>query len=171
MGNPRIWRRLKTLTYRAHSFGLEDSSELAGLAARNDTKIAAAVRTAITWDAAAPEDRIESVVRGGVVSLKGTVDHWYQRASVVSAVTRLLGVTGVNDYIVVTPPLRTDELLQIEIKTALDRRFPLEDIDVTVHQGAATLVGSVASYRMRQDAEHIAWATTIMAVTNKILIG
>ena len=137
---------------------------------RDDTEIAAAVRAAITWDAAAPEDRIESVVRGGVVSLNGTVDQWYQRASAVSAVKRLPGVTGVNDRIVVAPPVRTDELLHIEIKTALDQHFPLEDIDVTVHQGAATLMGSVANDRMRQDAERIAWATTIKTVTNKILI-
>jgi len=137
---------------------------------RNDTKIAAAVRAAITWDAAAPEDRIDSAVRGGVVFLQGTVDHWYQRASAVCAVKRLLDVTGVNDQIVVTPPLRTDELLHREIKTALDRHFPLEDIDVAVHQGAATLMGTVASYRMQQDAEHIAWATTVKTVTNKIQI-
>jgi osmotically-inducible protein OsmY len=139
-------------------------------ATRNDTEIAAAVRAAIRWDAAAPEDRIESVVRGGVVSLKGTVDYWYQRASAVSAVKRLRGVTGVNDQIVVAPPPRTDELLHREIKTALDRRFPLENIEVTVHQGAATLTGTVASCRMQQDAGQIAWATTIKTVTNKILI-
>ncbi len=137
----------------------------------NDTKIAKTVRAAITWDAAAPEDRVESAVRAGVVSLNGTVDHWYQRASVVSAVKRLPGVTAVNDHLVVTRPLRTDELLQLEIKTALDRRFPLEDIDVTVHQGAATLLGTVASHRIREDAEDIAWATTITTVTNKIRIA
>ena len=137
---------------------------------RDDAKTAAAVRAALTWDAAAPEDRIESVVRGGVVSLKGTVDHWYQRASAVSAVKRLLGVTGVSDHIVVAPLVRTDELLRLEIKTALDLHFPLEDIDVTVDQGAATLMGTVASHRIRQDAEHLAWATTVEAVTNKILI-
>ncbi len=145
--------------------------ERPGVGARNDTKIAAAVREVIAWDASAPEDRIESIVRGGVVDLNGTVDHWYQRASAVSAVKRLPGVTGVNDHIVVTPPLRTDEMLQLEIKTALDQHFPLEDLDVTVHQGAATLLGTVASHRMRQDAEHIAWATTITTVTNKIRIA
>ena len=141
-----------------------------GLAARDDTKIATAVRAALTWDAAAPEDRIESVVHGGVVSLKGTVDHWYERASAISAVKRLLGVTSVNDHIVVVPPLRTDEQLHLEIKSALDRHFPLEDIAVTVDQGAATLTGTVASYRVQEDAERLARATTAKTVTNKILI-
>jgi len=141
-----------------------------GLAARDDTKIAAAVRAALTWDAAAPEDRIESDVHGGVVSLKGTVDYWYERASAVSAVKRLLGVTGVSDHIVVARPLRTDEELRLEIKTALGRHFPLEDIDVKVDQGAATLMGTVASHRIQQDAEHLAWATIVRTVTNKIQI-
>jgi osmotically-inducible protein OsmY len=140
------------------------------LAARDDAKIATAVRAALTSDAAAPEDRIESVVRGGVVSLKGTVDHWYERASAISAVKRLLGVTGVSDHIVVGRPLRTDKQLRLEIKTALDRHFPLEDIDVTVDQGAATLMATVASHRIQQDAEHLAWATTVKTVTNKIQI-
>jgi osmotically-inducible protein OsmY len=140
------------------------------LAARDDAKTAAAVRAALEWDAAAPEDRIESVVRGGVVSLEGTVDYWYQRASAVSAVKRLVGVTGVSDHLVVARPLRTDEQLRLEIKTALGRHFPLEDIDVTVDKGAATLTGSVASHRIRQDAVHLAWATTVKTLTNKIQI-
>lgn len=139
------------------------------LAARDDTKLAAAVRAVLTWDAAAPEDRIESVARGGVVTLRGTVDHWYQRASAVSAVKHLRGVTSVNDHIVVAPPLRTDERLHLEIKAELDRHFPLEDIHVTVHEGAATLMGIVTSYRMQQDAERLVWATTVKTVTNKIL--
>jgi osmotically-inducible protein OsmY len=140
------------------------------IADRDDAKTAAAVRAALTWDAAAPEGRIESVVRGGLVSLEGTVDHWYERASAVSAVKRLLGVTGVSDHIVVARPIRTDEQLRLEIKTALDRHFPLEDIDVTIDQGAATLMGTVASHRIQQDAEHLAWATSAKTVTNKIQI-
>jgi osmotically-inducible protein OsmY len=97
-------------------------------------------------------------------------DHWYQRASAISAVKRVPGVTGVSDHIVVTPPLRTDEELRLEIKTALDRHFPLEAIDVTVDQGAATLMGTVATYRMQEHAGHLAWATTVRTVTNRILI-
>lgn len=147
------------------------SVELPGWAGRDDTKIAAAVREALTWDATVPEERIESVVRGGVVTLRGAVDHWYQRASAVSAVKRLLGVTSVNDHIVVAPPARTDEQLHLEIKTALTRRFPLEDIDVTVEKGTAILMGTVATYRMRREAEHLAWTTIgVKNVTSKILI-
>lgn len=139
---------------------------------RDDTEIAAAVRNALVWDSAVPEDRIDSVVRNGVVTLKGTVDYHYQRRSAVGAARRISGVASVNDHIVVTPPQRTDSQIFDELRAALRRRFPFERIDVTVDAGEVTLMGNVPSYRMSGEAADLVWDTTgVKRVVNKLRVN
>ena len=143
--------------------------EISGMPARDDTSIARAVRNALEWDVVVPEDRIESIVRHGIVTLKGTVDYWYQRKSASDAVSRLAGVVSVNDHIVIVPPVRTDYDIHDELKRALVRRFPLEDLDVAVDKGVVTLMGTVPAYRIRRESESVAWATRgVTDVMNKI---
>jgi osmotically-inducible protein OsmY len=145
--------------------------KLTGNLFTDDTKIAEAVRTALTWDSVVPEERIEIVVRNGVVTLTGMVEYWYQRKSAVDVVKRLSGVTNVNDHIIVAPQARSDEVLFSEIKASLTRRLPLEDIDVTVDHGTVTLMGTASSYRVRREAEDIAWWTIgVKNLTNRISI-
>jgi osmotically-inducible protein OsmY len=138
-------------------------------APRDDTAIARAVRNALEWDVTVPEERIESIVRNGVVTLKGTVDYWYQRKAAADAVARLLDVVSVNNHLVVAPPLRTDTEIHDELKAALERRFPFEEIDVAVDKGHVILQGRVPSYRMRREAETITWATRgVKELANKL---
>lgn len=138
-------------------------------APRDDTAIARAVRNALEWDVTVPEDRIESIVRNGVVTLKGTVDYWYQRKAAADAVARLMDVVSVNNHVVIAPPLRTDTEVHDELKAALERRFPFEEIDVAVDKGHVILQGRIPSYRMRREAESIAWATRgVKELTNKL---
>jgi hypothetical protein len=76
-----------------------------------------------------------------------------------------------NDHIVIAPSIRADQHLHDEIRAALARRLPLETVDVTVDKGQVTLMGMVPSYRIRRDAEDIAWWTTgVKGVTNRIEI-
>lgn len=143
--------------------------ELAGTLARDDTGIARAVRDALEWDVVVPDEHIDSIVRAGVVTLSGTVDYWFQRKTAQEAVARLSGVKGVNDHIVIKPPARTDEQMYREIKEALKRRFPFDDIDLAVEKGTAILMGKVPSYYVRREAENVAWSTTgLKDVTNKL---
>lgn len=145
--------------------------QLPGATRHDDTKLAQSVRSALIWDEVAPDTRIETIVRNGIVTLKGTVDYWYQRKSAVDVVKRLAGVTGVNDHIVIAPPARQDQELFSEVRAALVRRLPLEHIDVTVDGGVVTLMGTVTSYTTRRDAEDVAWWTTgVKDVTNKITV-
>lgn len=143
--------------------------ELAGTLARDDTGIARAVRDALEWDVVVPDEHIDSIVRAGVVTLSGTVDYWFQRKTAQEAVARLSGVKGVNDHIVIKPPARSDEQMYREIKEALQRRFPFDDIDLAVEKGTAILMGKVPSYYVRREAENVAWSTTgLKDVTNKL---
>lgn len=145
---------------------------LPGSLFQDDTKIAQAVRNALVWDSAVPEERIDSVVRNGVVTLNGTVDYWYQRRSAVDVVKRITGVLNVNDHIIVTPPQRTDGQIFEELKAALRRRFPLERIDATVDQGTVTLMGEVPSFYAFREVADLASATTgVKHVNNKLRIA
>jgi osmotically-inducible protein OsmY len=146
--------------------------EIAPYAVRDDTRIAQAVRTALEWDTTVPEERIDSVIRNGAVTLKGTVDFWYERQAASDTVRNLLGVKAVNNHIVIAPPGRGDVAIQDEIKGALMRRFPLHRLDVVVARGTATLTGEVFSYRNRRAAENIAWSTSgVKDVVNKIEVA
>lgn len=140
-------------------------------APRDDTAIARAVRNALEWDVTVPEDRIESIVRNGIVTLKGTVDYWYQRKAAADAVARLVGVVSVNNHVVIAPPFRTDTELHEELKAALIRRFPFDEIDAAVDKNVVILQGTVPTYRARREAEQIAWATRgVKDVVNKLSV-
>jgi len=143
---------------------------VAGATLRDDTKLAQAVRDALRWDVDVPEERIDSIVRDGVVTLKGTVDRWYERTSARQAVSRLTGVRSVNDHIVVAPVARGDQEIFDDIKAALLRRLPMEDIDLSVDQGKVTLMGRVRSYGSRMDAESAAWRVNgVKAVVDRLI--
>jgi len=138
---------------------------------RDDTAIARAVRNSLEWDVPVPEEKIESIVRNGVVTLKGTVDYWYQRKAAADAIARLIGVVSVNNHIVVAPPVRTDKDIHTDLKATLIRRFPFDDIDVAVDKGLAILQGTVPTYRARREAEQLAWATQgVKDVANKLAV-
>jgi osmotically-inducible protein OsmY len=138
----------------------------------DDTKIAQAVRNSLVWDSTVPEERIDSVVRNGVVTLRGTVDYWYQRKSAVDVVKRITGVLNVNDHITVTPPERTDVQMFDELKAALRRRFPLDRIDATVDHATVTLMGEVPSYYVFRETADLASSTTgVKHVINKLRIA
>lgn len=146
--------------------------EIAPYAVRDDTRIAQAVRNALEWDTTVPEERIDSVVRNGAVTLTGTVDFWYERQAAADTVRNLLGVKFVNNHIVIAQRTHGDAAIQEEIKQALLRRFPLHGLDVTVLRGTATLTGEVFSYSNRRAAENIAWSTSgVKDVLNKIQVA
>lgn len=145
---------------------------VAGPYTLDDTKIARSVRDALTLDLDIPEERIESVVRDGVVMLSGKVDYWTQREAAHDAVAHLGGVRNVNNHIVIVPVVRSDEELFEEIRSAIRRRLPHTDIDVSVDKLSVTLMGKVGTYWTRTEAERIAWSTKgVNTVHNKIVVN
>jgi len=139
---------------------------------RDDPAIARAVRDALEWDALVPEERIDSAVHHGVVTLTGTVDDGFQRTMAGDAVANLSGVVLVNNHVRILPPVRSDADIYDEIKAALQRRFPFENVDASVDAGAITLMGTLPSQPMRREAERVAWATHgVYALTNCIVIA
>lgn len=140
--------------------------------ALDDTGIAKRVRSALEWTDV-PDTKITTVVRNGVVTLTGTVDHGYERRAAVDAVARIAAVRSINDQLVVKPSPRPDQAIFEEIRAALGRRLPWASkaIDLTVTNGAVTLMGTVPRFMDRDEAQHTAWLSHgVTDVTNRIVV-
>jgi osmotically-inducible protein OsmY len=119
-----------------------------GSLGRTDTEIAQAVRRALEWDVFVPEQRIQSTVSSGVVTLEGTVDFWSQREDAEKPVRNLTGVRGVNNNIQIRSPKVSQEISNA-IEDALARRAEREakQIKVTAYGGRVILSGAVHSWK------------------------
>lgn len=138
----------------------------------NDTELAAAIRNALKWDVDLPEDKIDVIVRHGVVTLKGTVDYWYQRRAAAARVGTLTGVSAINNHIIVVPPVHSDWEIRANIEKAVARRIPLaaRHIKVEVKAGVVRLDGNVQFYSDRTQAEKAAWMTEgVRNVENRLI--
>src|SRR5215467_14225845 len=76
---------------------------LPGFAERTDTDLAAAVLGALRWDAAIPAGKVDVTVSQGWVTLKGEVDHYFQKRDAEPAIERLSGIRGVSNLLTVKP--------------------------------------------------------------------
>ncbi len=142
-----------------------------GTTIMSDTQIVEAVRNALLWNADAPEDKIEVIVRNGAVTLKGKVDYWYQRKAAADTAGHVTGVITVNDQIEIVPPKLADLDIKADIRKALMRRMPYaaDTIHVEVAHGVVTLTGEVRSYSDRVQAANAVWAATgVKNVVNQL---
>ncbi|HEY6203753.1 MAG TPA: BON domain-containing protein [Candidatus Limnocylindria bacterium] len=143
-----------------------------GLTGPNDTELASAVRTALKWDVDMPEEKIEVIVRRGAVTLKGSVDYWYQKRAAGDRVAALKGVSAINNHITVVPPSIPAHAIRTSVERAIERRIPLaaRHITVGVMDGLVTLSGNVEFSGDRALAEKAAWMTEgVRAVINKLV--
>lgn len=119
---------------------------------RTDTDIAQAVRSALEWDVLVPDERIQSTVSGGWVTLGGDVTCLREREDAERAVLRLAGVVGVSNKIAVAPPKVNPEELKENIEEALERRAEREAdrLRVEVGDGEVDLWGRVHSWQEKR---------------------
>jgi osmotically-inducible protein OsmY len=138
-------------------FGVRDVANdihvrVPGSLTRTDAEIAQAVRAALEWDTSVPSERIHSSVTEGVVTLIGTLNDWHEAAAAERAVGNLAGVQDVVSELVVHTSPVDSAVVQAEIEEALERRAEREArrIAVTVHDGTATLTGTVHSWAEKE---------------------
>jgi osmotically-inducible protein OsmY len=144
--------------------------EMSSTFLRTDTELVGAIREALRWDIEVPDEKVEVIVRNGRVTLKGTVDYWYERVAAVKAVERLSGIVAVSDQIAVKPQPAGDADVATEIGDAIARRTSgANRISIDVKAGAVTLHGRALTPHDRFQAEKAAWSTKgVRTVTNQI---
>lgn len=122
----------------------------------DDTKIAHTIRHALGWNSAVPADRIDAIVRRGVVTLRGHVDRWYERKAAERTVASVAGVVSVRNQIQLLSPPNTDDALREEVEDTLSHLPSCEQVEVNVAGGVVTLTGAVGSDPIRRQAETLA---------------
>lgn len=119
-----------------------------------DTQVKEEVLKALRWDT-----RINVEVKGGVVTLSGTVDSYAVRLLAQEAAQFADGVFRVNNQIVVESPARSWSDIEISVAASKalewDSLVPHESIQVTVTNGWVALEGEVTLLRERDDIERI----------------
>jgi osmotically-inducible protein OsmY len=141
-------------------------------AERTDADLAASVLNVLRWDAAIPTGTLDVTVSQGWVTLKGEVDHGFQKRAALRAICRLSGVKGINNLMVVKPRVLPSDLKQ-QIERALLRNAETDARNITVEMegGRVILRGTVRSYAEKQAAEESAcWSAPGVTEVDNLLI-
>jgi osmotically-inducible protein OsmY len=146
---------------------------LPGFAERTDADLAAAVLNALRWDAAIPAGKVDVTVSQGWVTLKGEVNHYFQKRDAEPAIERISGVRGVSNLLTVKPqPVPQD--LKSQIQKALVRNAQTDASRITVElQGSEVVLrGTVSSYAEKKAAEETACsASGVTEVHNRMIVS
>ena len=135
---------------------------------RDDTTIARTIRHAFGWNTAVPAEQIDTIVRRGVVTLRGGVEHWYQRKAAEGTAAGVAGVVSVHNQIQLLVSPISDDILREEVEDALTH-LPAPEVGVRVARGVVTLRGEIGSGALRQRAESLAEAAPgVRAVINEL---
>jgi osmotically-inducible protein OsmY len=116
---------------------------------------------------------ITIIVRDGYITLGGTVEWMYQRASAERAVKYLRGVRGVFNNIVVKPSV-TPKDVQKRIVLALHSHADIDDMRIHVETEGRKVIlnGLVNSWAEKNEAVRVAWAAPgVSAVDDRIGIA
>jgi osmotically-inducible protein OsmY len=139
---------------------------------RPDPEIARAAVQALTWNILVPHDRIQVIVEDGWVTLKGTVDWYYQKEEAERAVRNLTGVKGTSNLIQVSAKTTPTDVKK-KISETLQRaaQFDADRITVEIDGHKAILKGTVRSYAELKDVERaVRNAPGINEVENQLTV-
>jgi len=137
----------------------------------NDEDLAQRVADLLGWISAVPLGVVAQVEQG-VVTLKGEVEHDYQRRIAEQEVRSLNGVTHLRNEITLKPRLAPEDLKR-RIDEALARNaVETSGVHLDVDEGGVTLTGVVRTWFDREAVERLIWsAPGVRAVDNRLVIS
>lgn len=130
-----------------------------GMHVTADDEVAKRIATTLTWNTSVPEEKIHVTVKHGRVALEGEVEWRYQADAAERAISRLTGVTGIDNRLKVRPSVKAEDVTE-RIRKALlrDAELDASGIRVVARDGIVTLEGKVRYLGERKSAERAAWA-------------
>lgn len=110
-------------------------------------------------------------VSDGWVTLEGEVEYEYQKEAAERAVSRLAGVKGVSNLIIIKPQGAPEQLKE-DIERALVRNAQTDarHLQVEVEGHKVILRGVVSSYAENEAAERTAWAQPGVSEVENLMI-
>jgi osmotically-inducible protein OsmY len=140
---------------------------------RPDPDIARDAVAALKSQLPVSAEMIKTTVRGGWLSLEGTLEWQYQRATAETAVRRIKGVKGLDNLIQLEPRIKAADVKR-NIQEAFRRNAQVDADHVTVEAigGEVILNGTVRSWIERDEAERAAWsAPGVTQIEDRIIVS
>jgi osmotically-inducible protein OsmY len=134
---------------------------------RSDADVARDVKDALGFSTATDRLKLGVSVKGGIVTLTGTVPSHEERLMAERTVEGVRGVKAVTDELALAAPAhRADQAIQADVQNRFRWDRLLNDglLFTSVHDGNVTLTGVVGSAAERRRAEREAWMNGVKSV-------
>lgn len=139
---------------------------------RSDADITADVVAALVRDSLVDENKIEVETDRGVVYLRGVVGSYTERRSAETDARTTPGVLDVVDELTVAlAPSRSDEVIEADVRLALETNIAIDlsDVHVSVKNGIVTLTGNVPALVQRWLIDEVVrWTPGVVDVVNNL---
>jgi osmotically-inducible protein OsmY len=147
------------------------------MAISKDEELRLAVLDELRWEPRISNpSAIGVAVKEGIVTLSGFVDNYMDELAAEAAATRVPGVEGVIQNIVVRLPTRSErddlEITRLAVSALdLNSLIPRDQVKVVVKEGWVTLTGEVEREYQKQEAEStISRITGVKGITNNVQV-
>lgn len=142
---------------------------------KTDSQIQKEVKSELTWDPSVADSQITVTANDGIVTLRGTVPHYFEKRTAELAAQRVGGVRAVADEIEVSvlgKYKKPDEEIAVAALNALKWNYQVpDDIKVSVDNGWITLRGEVDwAYQKKAAADAVNLMIGVRGVSNEVNI-
>jgi osmotically-inducible protein OsmY len=139
----------------------------------SDDDIAKRVLTVLDFNVLVPAGAVQVKVQQGWLTLGGEVEWGFQRTAALQDLSKLRGVSGITNDIVVKPRVSAHDI-ERRIGDALKRTTEREAnaVKVSVCEGAVTLIGHVSTWADRYAVERAAWsAPGVRSIDDQLVVA